>query len=65
MFLIIVFSTDGKGKLVPFHTIHLEWRYSVIIMLALSGNFWGLRIWSISLCGSFVRGAPFWGFGRI
>jgi len=28
-FLIIVISTDGKGKLVPFHAIHLEWRYSV------------------------------------
>jgi hypothetical protein len=28
-FLIIVISTDGKGKLVPFHVIHLEWRYSI------------------------------------
>jgi hypothetical protein len=28
-FLIIVISTDGKGKLIPFHAIHLEWRYSV------------------------------------
>jgi hypothetical protein len=28
-FVIIVISTDGKGKLVPFHAIRLEWRYSV------------------------------------
>jgi len=28
-FLIIIISTDGKGKLIPFHTIHLEWRYSI------------------------------------
>jgi len=34
----------------------------------LLGNLWifgGLQIGSISLCGSSVRGAPFWGFGRI
>ena len=29
--LIIVISTDAKGKLVPFHAIHLEWRYRVTI----------------------------------
>jgi hypothetical protein len=28
-FLIIVISTDGTGKLVPFHAIRLEWRYSI------------------------------------
>ena len=26
-FLLII-STEGKGKLAPFHVIHLEWRYS-------------------------------------